>query len=347
MTPIQKLLADPVEFIKNNLLIVTDPNVWYPSEISMVDDKRRAKLALVDMTKEDYVIRPGPSKWSRLFGSRATKKTSAEGLYRVVMAPKDAKPEDVFLSYICPYKQDMGGMMVLGADADIMVTAEMTGCTFGIGSEGAITKTRMVMHANAASSGTRESFAPQAKAQQQMVTSALGSNAHLWAPRKYRKTSGGGRHTLDDHRRPSRYRQLAFLCTKICSGYVGQSPDRNGSDLLGHTGAAGRWPCVLPPPPTYCHVDEMSAIDKEMVERSIPPSRAKQSARRRCQGLLGACMPQSETTRQRRPSRAIKIAQTGWLHRMQSRFAAGPAWMPRVVWGTRYRRMPLRSIPAL
>ncbi len=186
LTPAQRLVIDPVNFLQNNLLIVGDQAVQHPKQ-AQLDNKLRAKLTLLNMEDDGYTIRPGPAKISHLFGSRKTRKAPAEGLYRIVMASEKTSPADTFLSYICPYQDDIGGTMVLGGDADIMVTAEMTGCTFGIGSAAPKSGARMVMHANAKMAGTEESADPQAKAQRQMVTGGLGANATLWEPRQYRK----------------------------------------------------------------------------------------------------------------------------------------------------------------
>lgn len=187
MTPAQRLLVDPVTFLQNNLLVVMDPDVWHPKQ-EQLDKKFRAKLTLADMVEAGYIFRPGPPKRSGLFGSKKPQQAKAEGLYMVQMADAKTDPGNTFLSYICPYKDDRGGSMVLGGDADIMVTAEMSGCTFGIGSQGPLSKARMVMHANAKSAGTEGSINPQAIAQRQMVTGGLGAKARLWEPRQYRRT---------------------------------------------------------------------------------------------------------------------------------------------------------------
>lgn len=187
MTPAQQLLVDPVTFLQNNLLIVHG-ELWHPKQ-SQLDNKHRVKLKLYNMEDDGYFLEPGPGMFSRLFGSKRTQKAPPQGMFRVELADANTSPQDAFLSYVCPYQEDVGGTMVLGGDADIMITAEMTGCTFGIGSAAPKSGARMVMHANAASSGTAKSAAPQAKAQREMVTGGLGANAALWEPHQYRRSS--------------------------------------------------------------------------------------------------------------------------------------------------------------
>jgi hypothetical protein len=182
---------DPYGFLQSNMLMVTDPDIWYPKQ-QQLDSRFRAKLTLIDMVEEGYSIRPGPKKRSSFFGLRSTEVASAKGLYRVVMAGPNTPVSDIFLAYICPFKKDAGALSFLGTDADIMVTAEMSGCTFGVGSACPKTGSRMVMHANSwsqATSGDDDGSAPQYAAQDDLVSSGLRGTDAMWRPNQYRKVT--------------------------------------------------------------------------------------------------------------------------------------------------------------
>lgn len=189
MTAAQQLVQDPVNFIHQNVLIVTDPAIWEP-QIADLDNQGRARLALVDMVANGYVGNAKRSKASKFFGritGRGTQKP-ARGLYSVIMAPQSAT--DTFLAYICPYRADAARGMVLGGAANIMVTAELTGCSFGIGMAGG-GGSRLVMHANASGQavgtvGGAVDMKPQAKAQKQAIKAGL-SSPKIWKPGQYRK----------------------------------------------------------------------------------------------------------------------------------------------------------------
>lgn len=190
MNAVQQLIQDPVTFIHENLLTVQDGKVWYPfaGDQKLVDRNGCARLKLVDMTTRGYEIHPGPAKRSSFFAMRKVQPALAKGLYAVEMA--DEQDADTFNAYICPYREDRASAMVLDSHADIMVTAELNNCTFGVGSAAPGSGARMVMHANAsglATAPTRKGYAPQFKQQEADVLGGLGSNASVWRPGNYRK----------------------------------------------------------------------------------------------------------------------------------------------------------------
>lgn len=191
MSAASELAKNPYGFIQNNMLMVTDPDVWYPKQ-QQLDNKFRAKLTLIDMVAEGYTISPALKRKTSFFGLRKTEVASAKGLYRVVMAGPNTPAKDTFLAYICPFKKDAGALSYLGTDANIMVTAEMSGCTFGIGSACPKTGSRMVMHANSWSEATGEGddgAAPQYAHQDATVSSGLRSTDAMWRPNQYRKVN--------------------------------------------------------------------------------------------------------------------------------------------------------------
>src|SRR5262249_12321174 len=72
--------------------------------------------------------------------------TKPSKLY-VVMPAKEGYA-DVFPAYICPYADNATHFRMLGADAAVMFTGDMDGCTFGVGVPNADGGVR-VGHANA------------------------------------------------------------------------------------------------------------------------------------------------------------------------------------------------------
>jgi hypothetical protein len=78
-------------------------------------------------------------------------------VYQVVSAAEGTA--DAFLAYVCPYVGNFTCFKMLGAQADVMFTSDMDGCTFGIGipnRDGAV----LVAHTNAQDKATGDQFNP-------------------------------------------------------------------------------------------------------------------------------------------------------------------------------------------
>ena len=128
MTAVQELVADPVSFIRNNLLKIDGycndppPQAFQPNGTIL--------LTLQDVTN-DYggVQRPRNRKGVYALNNwiQGTTQYKATNLYLVRLAT----PNDVesFTAYICPYRTNASLSKHLGQDAALMFTAEMTGCS--------------------------------------------------------------------------------------------------------------------------------------------------------------------------------------------------------------------------
>lgn len=191
LTPAKRFLKDPIKFVNENILLVTDERIWHP-EPKHIDSRSIAFLHLVDF-KEYYKVTKKTVK-SSFLGLRKTTKSVAIGVYSVHMADANTPVNDIFPAYICPLKMNAGSRSFLGTDADIMITAELTGCTFGVGSADPKTGARMVMHANAmdtATDGGAFSVAHQQAQQDVQIMNGLkGSIDAMWRPNHYKNGPG-------------------------------------------------------------------------------------------------------------------------------------------------------------
>lgn len=183
MTAVQDLVADPTSFIRHNLLKI-DGSCNDPPQVSY-QPNGTIMLTLEDMTNDfGGVMRPRNRKGiPKLVNSiKGRTQYKATRLYVV----RVARPTDLetFAAYICPYQTNASRQVVLGVAASLMFTAEMTGCSFGIGipnAQGGV----LVMHSNEANLATEQSTAPQAAGQLQQLQNA-NANALMLQPGQYR-----------------------------------------------------------------------------------------------------------------------------------------------------------------
>ena len=188
MTAVQELVADPVSFIRHNLLKIDGfcndppPQAFQPNGTIL--------LTLQDVTN-DYggVQRPRNRKGVYALNNwiQGTTQYKATNLYLVRLAtPNDAES---FTAYICPYRTNASLSTHLGQNAALMFTAEMTGCSFGVGipNNGGV----LVMHSNEAQLATQNSTAPQVQGQLQQLQGA-NANARMLQPGQYRMVGDNG-----------------------------------------------------------------------------------------------------------------------------------------------------------
>ena len=191
MPAVQELLADPVSFIRHNLLKVdgfcNDPpqNAYQPDGTVL--------LTLDDVTNDfGGVTRKRNRKGFAKLRNWITGETQykATRLYLVRLARNgDA---ETFSAYICPYRTDASLSTHLGNAARLMFTAEMTGCSFGVGIPNA--QGVLVMHSNESALATQDSTAPQVQGQLQQLQNA-NANARMLQPGQYRQVGDGGMDT--------------------------------------------------------------------------------------------------------------------------------------------------------
>ncbi|MDB5405830.1 MAG: hypothetical protein JWL84_742 [Rhodospirillales bacterium] len=176
MTATQTLLADPVNFLRKNMLglgpVLDDP------PLAMVKPSGTVTVKLYDLGE---LLRDG--------GVPAVRSRNRKGLARLMPSTNKAHWEkavdyysvvpaapgdtETFEAYICPYATDATKTKFLGTAANFMFTGDMNGCTFGVGMPNANGGV-LVGHANAAGSALDDNalswdqrLAPQQAAQKQ------------------------------------------------------------------------------------------------------------------------------------------------------------------------------------
>jgi hypothetical protein len=194
MTAVDELRQDPRAFIRHYLLRL-DPLINEPAP-NQLRANGTVLMTLTDVTNDYTEVsrwrnRQGlPKLYSKITGSSQEKATR---FYKVTPTTALGGP-DTFAAYICPYRQDAALGATLSDAANFMFTAEMTGCSFGVGmaaSDGSI----RVMHVNNASLALPNSTAPQEAAQlAALQQEGLGSGSTL-QPGDYREVNAQGRDT--------------------------------------------------------------------------------------------------------------------------------------------------------
>ena len=153
LLPTQKLFADPVEFMKNNILIVPDTGdtsvrlstaprtvclYWYPPGNGNTGYKRNFRKSPMPVY---YIGRPGHTQ--------NTQRTDGQQ----------------FAVYFCPYETNSYHGVVLGNACQLMLTTQMDGCSLGIGSRTGNGEV-LVFHANSAAGNTTQAMMQTAQTAQ-------------------------------------------------------------------------------------------------------------------------------------------------------------------------------------
>jgi hypothetical protein len=184
---------DPVAFIRHNLLTL-DSQLDDPAPSLLFRDGT-VRVKLMDITSTYIAVsrnrnRKGLAKLIPVTQSNSWKKAAC--IYRVV--PAGPFDNDAFAAYICPYVDKSTKTKVLGADADVMFTGDMDGCSFGIGMptpQGAV----RVGHANALHKATGTQFNPNFWPQREAQRKELVKNGVAEAivdPNRYRDNAPAG-----------------------------------------------------------------------------------------------------------------------------------------------------------
>ena len=186
MSDTSNFVADPLTFMKNNIVQQTASSI-----IGTVGD--------FSLTSN------GPT------GTKPDGKGC--NVYSITKAGKSGES---FKSYWCPYSDDHVHSVTLGSESNLMLTAKMDGCSFGIGipaSDGSV----MVAHSNFSTSEVLD------KIQSEMMESAFSTDQDSIAKMKFLEAkkssirqkgqhslleSGGGVGTLSSELSPALYRTL-------------------------------------------------------------------------------------------------------------------------------------------
>jgi hypothetical protein len=189
MTATQDFEDDPLSFIRHYYVVVSK-ELHKPAQ-KYIGDDGTVMIKLEDTTS-DYlaknVTRPrnrkGLGKLAAKYGGigQSVKVTRQYTIKLASSSDTDAVP-----AYVCPYVMGETHTAVVGNGAKLMITAEMTGCTFGVGST--TTTGRMVCHSNDADAGQDGGAAGQEAAQQGATRDALGEAGQLFEPNQYRSAT--------------------------------------------------------------------------------------------------------------------------------------------------------------
>ena len=186
MTAMDELRDDPLAFLRHYYLVLA-PELFDPAPKDVFSDGT-VRIILEDTTNDYFanqVKRPrhrrGLGKLAAKFG--ASQRVKATRQYKVRLAAY--ADIDITSAYICPYIPGQTRTRTVGNWANLMFTAELTGCTFGVGSV-ARDGTQLVCHANDANAGMVGGALGQQNAQQQQAQNVLGGTPTLFEPSQYR-----------------------------------------------------------------------------------------------------------------------------------------------------------------
>ncbi|MDX8130257.1 hypothetical protein QLH52_23405 [Methylomonas sp. OY6] len=133
MTAISDFVANPKQFLKNNVLRVLFTMPAQPNSIGMFKFERKNYDAVKLATGANipcYSLVPIHGQEATIFSRNAT-----------------SANRDYLRAYWCPYEDDAMHSIMVGAGADFMFTSNMDGCSFGVGSA-TPTGDRRVAHIN-------------------------------------------------------------------------------------------------------------------------------------------------------------------------------------------------------
>jgi len=161
-----RLLADPIAFLDNAAISVAG-SVYKPDHFGKPD---RLTLVPDEHTPAYKLIQIGSDFGMRAIPHYLLKKAG----------PRDAM---YFDAYIIEYVATKTPISILGTEATLAFTANMNGCTLGIGSQATASDCLVVTHSNSQGHGSQAAnTADQAK----KATAVVGEGALLFEPTTYR-----------------------------------------------------------------------------------------------------------------------------------------------------------------
>ncbi|GGF65763.1 hypothetical protein GCM10007301_26850 [Azorhizobium oxalatiphilum] len=172
-----------VAFLEKNILLV-DPKLQNPKKEKLNKDRTvYVELAWTNLSYTSLVrIKNVKSKSFCCFTSAPSQKSVPAKL--VIVRPSTQKSEGAFKAYICPYSNDFVHAIVLERAADVMFTANMDGCTFGIGQPSPQGVVR-VAHANAQGIESKSDTPDPQRREQVRMLKQEGTDQHIVDPYAY------------------------------------------------------------------------------------------------------------------------------------------------------------------
>ena len=172
---IDSLVANPLTFMAANLIIVPFEGAAQDTN----DDPLDLVLYSLPVRAATAVNRSG----------------EARGLYFLTAKGGVHNPQatqvESFKGYFCPYRSNDTLGTVISNKSNVMFTAAMDGCSFGVGSVGP-DGARMVYHSNLASKGKASQPALQGQFQDTTLNLVLGARTEfVFSPSDYRVDSTG------------------------------------------------------------------------------------------------------------------------------------------------------------
>ncbi|WP_156361717.1 hypothetical protein [Sphingomonas sp. Leaf343] len=171
MAAVDQLTANPLEFLKKNILI---PGIYGPPRDSLKDEP--IDMRLVSMPPADgYAKQLGEPLGIYI--------VTVPGLVDSIVTRGGVDDGKSFKAYFCSYEPGAVFGTTVGAKADFMFTAQMDGCSLGVGHKTS-SGTRLVYHANKGGNAGR---------QQDDLNEKMGANqAAVLSPKDYRVEANEG-----------------------------------------------------------------------------------------------------------------------------------------------------------
>ena len=193
MTAAQDLVADPLTFLRDNLLRYAGPRDPQPHHLQ-ANGTMLLALELKDPQNHPAARDrnrkglPRLLKHLNLASRLGVSLTRGVNYYLARRATAADAPADTFPAYVCPYGENQGRSVFLGTDATLMFTVEMSGCSFGIGMPNGNGHV-LVMHANDIDAGAQ--YGPRLQDTRQ-YTRLVSANVYQQAlePGDYRTHDG-------------------------------------------------------------------------------------------------------------------------------------------------------------
>lgn len=120
-----------------------------------------------------------------------------------------------FYAYLVEYGDNKTPLTVLGQAATLCFTANMNGCTFGIGSQSTATSSLVVTHSNSRGHGSQEGNVSDQRLKAGFV---VGTGGRLFEPEHYR--SHGKQSITFGYRKPGKKWKFCFLSYRRSRGIV-------------------------------------------------------------------------------------------------------------------------------
>jgi hypothetical protein len=176
MTFAQQFKEDPVDFMANNVVLV---RCGYGTEWKKTLSKHFGSSLIGGVMT--LTLKPLGGSYSKIaYHSRYEHRVP---IYQLVNG-RDSNRNEQISAYWCPYDDNKTFGVMLGNAAQYMFTAEMSGCSLGLGSpcqDGSI----LVYHANAKSAVGSQSSA------QMTELAKVGATQKVLSPDEYRSTEFG------------------------------------------------------------------------------------------------------------------------------------------------------------